>query len=77
MLFDYDMESCAHYEINKQTSSYYCFFYIVAAARTGDIEYTISLSKRKYASLLKEGQLVKDTIFQSEYIYYRFALSSL
>lgn len=77
MLFDYNLSTCTSMKVNNNTSAYYCYFHIVTAARSGDIEYTLSLTKRKYASLLKEGQVVRDTIFQNEYIFYRFALSSL
>lgn len=59
MLFEYDLSSCTKFEVNKNTSAYYCFFHIVAAARSGNIQYTLALSKRKYSSLLKEGHVVR------------------
>jgi hypothetical protein len=37
----------------------------------------MSVSKRRFASLLREGQLSKDLLFKDEYLYYKLGLSSL
>ena len=74
MIFDYNLSLCTHFEVNQNLSGYYCFFHIVVA---GNVQYTVSLTKRKYSSLLKEGQVVREIIFKDQYIFYRFALSSL
>lgn len=40
-------------------------------------EFTMSVSKRRFASLLREGQLSKDLLFKDEYLYYKLGLSTL
>jgi hypothetical protein len=50
---------------------------VAANDKESPLEYTWSVSKRAYSSLLKEGQLVRDSLIQGEHLYYRFGLTAL
>lgn len=57
---------------------YYCAFHAIAANFNETMmEYTWSVVRRDYSTLMKEGQLIRDAIFKDESLYYRFGLSSL
>jgi len=37
----------------------------------------MSLNKRKYAGIIREGSTIKDLLFKDEYLYFKLGLSTL
>lgn len=61
-----------------ETKVYHCSFHLfVSSNKVEKAKYTLTLTKRYYSSLLKEGELHQNTINKGEVLYYRFGLTSL
>ena len=65
IIFEYDMSKCRSFSSNKSNQTvYYCIFHLLGANRDkARMDYTLMISDRVYAAMLKEGQIHKETIY--------------
>lgn len=73
----YNLKNCPKKQIDETLVSYTCVFQLVALVNQdeGDMmNFGLTLYQRGFSALLKEGQIIKDTVTKENYHYYAFML---